>query len=292
IFGTLGMVTDATYGALTEPGTRVLATVSEWGAPRFFAYDGERFREQKSNLSDYPGWWYAIETADVDGDGDEDLLLGNRGENFYFTADAEHPAKLFVADFDGNGTTEKILTEHRDGRDWPLAMKRNLTAELTSLKKNSLRHAEYAEKSMRDLFSAQALTKAHVWEATYFRSAVAINDGKGNFSLEALPREVQFSCVCDIACEDLNGDGAPDVILGGNYAGFLPQFSRLDASYGHVLLNDAAGNFRVVPNAQSGFFVRGDLKDLTRIRVGEEDFLVATVNDSSPEVFRLEKSVQ
>ncbi|MEO0735026.1 MAG: CRTAC1 family protein, partial [Bacteroidota bacterium] len=205
-------------------------------------------------------------------------------------ADADHPARLFVADFDDNGTREKILTVHRADEDWPLAMKRNLTAELTSLKKNSLRHAEYAEKSMRDLFSREALAAAQVWEATYFRSAVAINDGSGRFTLQALPPEVQFSCVCGIACPDLNADGAPDLVLAGNYSGFLPQFGRLDASYGHTLLNDGTGDFTRVPNQESGFFVRGDVKDLTRLTLNGQEFLLATVNNAAPRVFALKTS--
>ncbi|MEM9260965.1 MAG: FG-GAP-like repeat-containing protein, partial [Bacteroidota bacterium] len=190
IFATLGMVTDALFAPLTEPGTRVLAVVSEWGAPRFFAFNGQQFEEQKTALADFSGWWYTLEAADLDNDGDQDLVLGNRGENFYFSADEDHPAKLWVADFDGNGQTEKIITQHLDGRDMPIAMKRNLTAELPGLKKTVLKHRDYAQKSIAELFSREALGKARVFEATYFKSAVAINDGNGNFSLQPLPKEV------------------------------------------------------------------------------------------------------
>ncbi|MEM9526931.1 MAG: FG-GAP-like repeat-containing protein, partial [Bacteroidota bacterium] len=290
IFATLGMVTDALFASLTEPGTRVLAVVSEWGAPRFFAFNGQQFEEQQTTLADYPGWWYAIETADLDGDGDQDLLLGNRGENFYFSADSDHPAKLWVADFDGNGRTEKIITQHLSGRDMPMTMKRNLTAELPNLKKSVLKHQDYAQKSIKELFSREALQKARVFEATYFKSIVAINNGGGDFSVQPLPSEVQLSCICDINCKDLNGDGTLDLIMGGNFSGFLPQFSRLDASYGHVLLNDGKGAFSIVPNVESGFTVKGDLKDITTIDLGGTEYLVATVNDQMPKVFRIKTS--
>lgn len=291
VFATLGMVTDAVW-TLPEngPGTGVLALVSEWGTPRMFSFNGKQIEEKPTNLSDYSGWWYAIQAADLDGDGDEDYVLGNRGENFYFTADAEHPAKLWVSDFDGNGRTEKIMTQRLEGEDMPVAMRRSLTAELPGLKKTILKHEEYAKKSIQDIFPREALDKARVLEANYFKSVVAINDGNGQFTVTPLPKEVQLSCVCDISCTDLNGDGAPDLVMGGNFSGFLPQFSRLDASYGHVLLNDARGGFSILPNQLSGFSVTGDMKSLTQIKIGEETYLVATVNDAAPRVFSINNS--
>ncbi|MBC6995577.1 VCBS repeat-containing protein [Neolewinella lacunae] len=293
VLASVGMVTDAVWTSLDNgPGTRAraLAIVSEWGTPRFFTFNGQKLEEMETNLANYAGWWYVIEAADVDGDGDQDFILGNRGENFYFSADAEHPAKLWVADFDNNGRTEKIMTQHLDGKDMPLAMRRNLTAELPGLKKTILKHEEYAKKSIQDLFTHEALGKARVLEANYFKSAVAINEGNGQFTLRPLPKEVQLSCVCDISCTDVNGDGATDLIMGGNFSGFLPQFSQLDASYGHVLLNDNQGNFALLPNQRSGFTVAGDMKSLTRISIGGRAYLVATVNDAPPQVFRLENA--
>ncbi len=291
VLASVGMVTDAVWTLpFNGPGTRVLALVSEWGTPRLLQYNGKTLEEMETNLANYSGWWYAIEAADVDGDGDQDFILGNRGENFYFSADAEHPAKLWVADFDNNGRTEKIMTQHLDGKDMPLAMRRNLTAELPGLKKTILKHEEYAKKSIQELFPREALEKARVLEANYFKSAVAINEGNGQFTLRPLPKEVQLSCVCDINCTDVNGDGAPDLVMGGNFSGFLPQFSQLDASYGHVLLNDNQGNFTLLPNQRSGFSVTGDMKSLTRITIGGKTYLVATVNDAAPQVFRLENA--
>jgi hypothetical protein len=255
-----------------------------------FRFDGKSFQEEKTNLSDYLGWWNTIEAADLDGDGDQDLIIGNRGENFYFTADAEHPAKLWIADFDGNGKTEKIMTQHLDGKDMPVAMKRNLTAELPGLKKTVLKHEDYARRSIQELFSKEQLAKARVLQANYFKSIIALNQGDGQYTIQPLPKEVQLSCVCDINCTDINGDGALDLVMGGNFSGFLPQFSRLDASYGHVLLNDSTGGFSLLPNSESGFTVKGDLKDLTRIKIGADDYLVATVNNAAPKVFRLKKA--
>ena len=194
VFSKLGMVTDAITWKLKDGRTGLLAT-SEWGAPQLVVYNGHKFELTATSLSDLNGWWYTAEPVDVDGDGDLDIILGNRGENFYFTATAESPAKLWVSDFDRNGTDEKVVTQHVDGRDMPLAMKRDLSGQVNSLKKESLRHAEYAEKSIRDMFSREVLDQAKVYTANYFKSVVAINDGSDEFSVRALPIAAQLSSV-------------------------------------------------------------------------------------------------
>ena len=54
---------------------------------------------------------------------------------------------------------------------------------------------------------------------------------------------LQLSSVNSLQLTDVNGDGYTDIIAGGNEFGFLPQFGRLDASFGNVLLNDGKGHF-------------------------------------------------
>ncbi|MEM8526485.1 MAG: VCBS repeat-containing protein [Bacteroidota bacterium] len=283
--GILGMITDAKWLNILGNEKEELIVVGEWMSPRVFALENGQFEEVKTDLNDYKGWWYALETSDLDGDGQEDLILGNRGENFYFTADKKRPAKLWLHDFDDNGTTEKVMTQSIDGRDMPIAMKAELSEQVVSLKKQNLRHEAYSNKAIDDLFDNQNLKRAYVIEANYFKSAVAINQGNGKFDMKPLPKEVQFSCVCDIHCTDLNGDGAKDLVLGGNDAGFRPQFSKLDASFGHVLINQNNGTFKRISNKESGFFVRGDLKSLQAIQLGEKEYLIATLNNKRPVLY-------
>ncbi|MCG7859801.1 FG-GAP repeat protein, partial [Flavihumibacter sediminis] len=103
------------------------------------------------NLS---GWWQSIAAADLDGDGRDELVLGNVGDNFYLRADSLHPVKIWYNDFDENGTAENIITRTIAGKDMPVFMKRELTEQIPGLKKQNLRNEQFATKSIQDLFDA------------------------------------------------------------------------------------------------------------------------------------------
>jgi hypothetical protein len=197
---------------------------------------------------------------------------------------------LWIADFDDNGSIEKIMTRLVDGKDKPVPLKKELTEQLVSLKKQNLKHTEYAGKSIQELLSKEQLAGARVKQASYFSSCIALNDGAGNFEIRELPREVQFSCICSIHCSDVNQDGYPDIIAGGNHYGFTPQFSRLDASFGHVLLNDGQGRFEAMSRLKSGFMVKGQVRHIESLQSGDREKIIVFFNNKAPIIFEREKS--
>ena len=54
--------------------------------------------------------------TDWDGDGYVDLIGLNHGLNSRFRASTDQPARLWVSDFDENGSVEQILTTY-NGQD-------------------------------------------------------------------------------------------------------------------------------------------------------------------------------
>ena len=65
-------------------------------------------------------------SADLNGDGKDDLVLGNMGENFYLRPAIKNPVKLWMADFDNNGTADKIITRTINGKDMPVFLKERI----------------------------------------------------------------------------------------------------------------------------------------------------------------------
>ena len=281
------MITDAKLVNVMEDEEKELILVGEWMSPVILKKNKGKLVQTASNLSDYSGWWYSLETSDLDGDVDEDLILGNRGENFYFTGSKEAPAKLWLSDFDNNGYIEKVITRHIDGRDFTIALKKELTEQVSSLYNQNLTHAEFAQKSIHDLFTKEQLDNTYKRQANWFKSSIAINKGDGNFNIKPLPQEVQFSCVNAIISLDVNKDGMDDLIMGGNDSGFMPQYSKLDASFGHVLINKGNGDFFKLKNKESGFFVKGDIRNIIHLEDAEKERFIVLINNQKPRMYEL-----
>ena len=285
-FATLGMVTSAGYADVNGDGKKELIVIGDWMYPHIFSYNGKSFEEIKTGLENLSGWWQSLAVADVDNDGDEDLILGNLGENFYLQADDKNPVKIWMKDFDQNGTVDKIFTKTVNGKDVPVFTKREVTDAIPSLKKLNLKHHDYATKTIQELFGND-IDNAKVKKVNYTASCIAYNDGKGNFTVKKLPTAIQLSSVNAIQLMDINADGYPDIIAAGNFFDLLPQFCRLDGSYGHILMNDKKGNFVEMPNAKSGIELNGQTRDIISFKYKNEEGILFLENNDFPVLYKI-----
>ena len=123
-----GMVTGAVWADVLGDKQKELIITGEWMATRIFQYKNKKFEEQKNtNLTALSGWWQTITAADVNGDGLQDLIIGNIGENFYLRPDEKNPVRLWLNDLDGNGNMQQFLTRTVMGKDMPVFLKREIT---------------------------------------------------------------------------------------------------------------------------------------------------------------------
>ncbi len=278
----LGLVTDALWLDLDQDQDEDLIVAGEWMPVRVFENTANGLVEitGEMGLDATDGFWNVLEKADLDGDGDEDLIAGNLGENTFFQAGPERPALLYVNDFDGNGRIEQIIATHRGGEAYPLCLKKELTKQLPHLLKKYLKHADYAEERVQDIFSAEALERAIVHRVVQTRSGIFWNE-QGRFTFRPFPLEAQLAPVYGIQVIDADGDRQPDILLGGNQFKAKPQTGIYAAGRGLLLRNAGQRQFTPLTAAVSGVDIPGQVRDFAALTIGNRRYVLAARNDAS-----------
>lgn len=281
----LGMITGAVYANVMGSAEPELVITGEWMYPNIYTFNGKQFIEQKSGLENQLGWWQTVVASDIDNDGDTDLVLGNLGENFYLRASNNAPVKVFLKDFDKNGTIEKIFSHTINGADMPVFLKKDITEQLPALKKENLKHQDFAPKTIQALFP-NTLSDAKVLTVNTAASIIAINNSNKGFTIQPLPYQLQLSSIQALVVEDINNDGNKDILAAGNFFDLLPQFCSIDASYGNLLLGNGKGGFIVATPQQSGISINGQIKQVLPLQVQNQPGFLLLQNNQYPVYLR------
>jgi hypothetical protein len=281
-----GMYTSAVFTDLNGDKQDELVLVGEWTGVEVYELKSGIFTPMTTNLTTLNGWWRSVATADLDGDGDQDLILGNNGGNHYLKPDEKAPVKMWVNQFDQSANRQVIFTRTINGKDVPVFLKKELTDQIPSLKKQNLRHDAYAEKSIQELFSPELIKASQVSVYNFSSSCIAWNKGDGKFDVQALPFDAQVSSLTAIYPTDVNGDGQVDILLGFNQYDWLPQFSRMDAAYGGVLINNGNKTFSFLHAQQTGIQIMGETRDIKALHVMGKAAFLFVQNNSTPLIYQ------
>lgn len=226
----LGMITAVACADINADGWSDIILAGEY-MPITVLYNRKGLfsqLEQKQVLDHTNGWWNCIEKADLDQDGDLDFVLGNIGQNNFFKGGMT----IFIHDFDQNGTAEQIACQATPEGHFPLHDIDELYKQMPFLKKKFRTYEAFSKAPLEQLLPEEQLSQALKLYLEECRSAILWNGPGGQLTLEALPREAQYSTVHAILIADYNQDGYLDLLLGGNDYKCKPQFGRQDATLG------------------------------------------------------------
>ncbi|NRA48447.1 MAG: VCBS repeat-containing protein [Phaeodactylibacter sp.] len=264
----LGMVTTIAIEDINGNGSPDILVGGEY-MPVTILYN-EEGAFSKTVLPETAGWWQTIETADLDGDGDLDFVLGNMGYNNFFA----EGHTMFIADFDQNGTPEQIIcTAEADGH-FLIQDIDELYKQMPVLKKKYRRYEAFAKAPLEDLVPPELIEAAKQLQITALSSVILWNN-EGTLEKQALPVEAQYSSVHAILIEDLDRDGIVDLLLGGNDFRVKPQFGRQDANKGCFCRGEKKNGKTSFNNCRM-LGINGQVRSF--LKVGDTKILVG-VND-------------
>ena len=283
---TLGMVTDAAWLDVDKNGVKDLIACGDWMKLHVLSNNNGKF----TDLSDkyFPdtlrGWWNRLALADMDSDGDMDLISGNWGLNSPMKVNKTEPALMFYNDFDNNGSVDPLICHYIQGVSYPMASRDEMTDQIVSLRQRFPTYDSYANTTIADILTPEQLKSAKLLSTNNFETTYFENDN-GVFKAKRLPLQANFFPVFAISTGDFDRDGKQDMLLAGNTDHARIKIGKIDAGYGVLLKGDGKGNFEYIPQRKSGLVVRGCTRDIITIKGKTKDRVIFAINNQAPMMY-------
>ncbi len=263
-------VTDALWMDVDGSGTLDLVVAGEWMPITLLLGDGRRLRDAtaEAGLDSLTGWWQSLAAADMDRDGDLDLIAGNAGLGFPYRPSTATPFELYLADFDHDGAPDAVPAYHENGRLLPWYGRTRMGESVAGLLERYPTYDAFARETLPGMLGRATLNSARRFAVTTLETMIFENTGGARFVAHALLPAAQVSAVTGIAPADYDGDGALDLVIAGNLHGLDPSVPRLDGAVGLFLQGDGSGRFEPTQPYESGLWLAGEVRRLSLVRIG------------------------
>ena len=285
----IGLVTTSKWVDIDGDSWEDLVIAGEWMSIRIFKNnEGKSFTEVTKDVykAKQRGWWYDIEKGDFDNDGDMDLIVGNLGLNYKYQASVDKPFRVYLNDFDENATYDIVLSYKSDDTEYPVRGRQCSSEQMPAIKEKFKNYNSFASASLEEIYSDQMLEESLKYEISSFAS-VYLENKDGKFIAKNLPYQAQLSNINAMVVKDIDNDGNLDIVLGGNMYNAEVETPRNDASYGLWLKGDGNNGFSAQLPRETGLVIRGDVRNIKAIRVGDESHLLVAKNDQELQQIRV-----
>lgn len=284
-----GMVTSAIWTDFDNDGAIDLVITGEWMPLLFLKNENTKFvnKTDAYGLSKTTGWWNSIAAGDFDNDGDTDFIAGNLGLNYKYKASPKESFDIYAGDFDKNTRLDIVLGYYSNGTQFPVRGRQCSSEAIVSVRLKYESYDAFAESTLQDVYSKEALDSALHYEVWTFASSYIENKGNGRFEVVPLPIEAQFSSINGILVDDYNNDGNLDILTAGNFYASEIETPRNDASMGLIMLGDGNGKFNSVKASESGLYAPYDTRNVKSINIAGNKAIIMANNNDSLRIFKV-----
>jgi hypothetical protein len=281
-----GMVTSAFCGDIDNDHWTDLVIAGEWMPVCIYKNIHGKFK--KTAIEGTKGWWFSIEGADFDKDGDIDLVAGNLGLNCRYKASRDKTFDVYAADFDKDGKWDIVLSYYQGNKQFPLRDRDSFIRQNPGIAIKFPTYEEFGEATVSDIYTQKALDESLHLQAETFASCYFENDGKANFKMHNFSNEAQLSSINGMIIDDFNKDGNLDILAAGNLFNMEIVTPRNDGSIGVYMEGDGKGGFKIKQAEETGFFAPNDVKSLALIKEKNGEKLVLVGNNNGKlQIFKL-----
>jgi hypothetical protein len=279
----IGLIKSAHWANINNDEFPDLVIAGEWMPIKIFINNKGKLidKTKEYGLSNSKGMWNVIKLVDIEKDGDLDIIAGNLGENNFFKSNM----RLFINDFDKNGSYEQIICYKINNKFFPILDKDELISQIPSLKKELLYYEDYSNASIDQIFDKTLLEESIILDLQTLESAIYLNNGQ-EFEKFSLPSEINYSPVFDVTSYELS-DKKISVLMGGNQYLVKPQFGRYDASKGWIInINTEDGKLKVTDLKTLN--IEGQIRKFGLINNRDNKILITAINDQEFRFFKID----
>ena len=295
-----GLVTSALWSDANNDGWLDLLVTCEWGPVRVFengpgSNRGTRLlvdRTEEAGLAKFAGWWNGIAGGDVDHDGDIDYVATNFGLNTQYKASPKKPELLYYGDLDGTGRKHIVEAKFEGSICYP---RRGLSCSshaMPGVRKLLPTFKKFALADLEAIYTKDRLDNATKFEVTHLESSLLLNDGKGKFSVQPLPRLAQISPGFGVALADFDGDSNLDCVIAHNFFSPQPETGNMDGGLSVLLRGLGNGKFEPLQHELTGMIVPADSKGLTVLDIDNNGALDVAFGLNSNPVWTFQNRLQ
>jgi len=280
-----GMVTTALWSDINLDGRIDLVIALEYGPVQLWLNQGTTLElaSAGSAMQSHHGWWNALESADVDSDGDMDIIALNAGLNTkYGRPSSQAPIRLFAGPMDSSRRPRLIESYVYQQKLLPIRGLATASASMPWLREKFPSYRHFAEADLTQIYPQSYLDEAVQLKATHLSSGLWRNEGEGRFKWIEFPSAAQIAPGFGMVISDVNGDGQLDFFAAQNQYSREPETGIWRTGIGLAGSFDSQGRLELIPATQSGIIIPGDGKAMTLCDANQDgwpDLAVLQNND-------------
>lgn len=287
----LEMVTDAEWMDYDSDGWMDLIVTRELNTVIWLRNDSGKtlIQSEISSIKNLHGFWESVSVLDLDGNGSQDLILGNLGENHRFTISDQFPFSVYGIDVDKNGVVDPICTsfwKDQNGlmQEYPVNYMDELFAQSPFFRKLFTSYTTFSYTNMNGIYQTDTINRNRVRFANTTQSMVLWNE-KTKWIAEVLPGELQNTPLTQSLIYDFNQDGKNEILLCGNDHSYDVSTGNYDAGRGIILGFGQDRKLKVYKPAETGLSIMGQVNSLALISKPEPIILVG-INRKPLQLYR------